>query len=69
MALVFMDVQKIKRGFYEASFTLITDKPNDFKNYEITDEYIKLVEKQVESKPEYYTWTHRRFKHRKTKPA
>ena len=67
MALVFMDVQKIKRGFYEASFTLMTDKPNDFKNYEITDEYIKLVEKQVESKPEYYTWTHRRFKHRKTK--
>jgi KDO2-lipid IV(A) lauroyltransferase len=69
MALVFMDVQKIKRGFYEASFTLITDKPNDFKKYEITDEYIKLVEKQVESKPEYYTWTHRRFKHRKTKPV
>jgi KDO2-lipid IV(A) lauroyltransferase len=69
MALVFMDVQKIKRGFYEASFTLMTDKPNDFKNYEITDEYIKLVERQVESKPEYYTWTHRRFKHRKTKPV
>ena len=67
MAIVFMDVQKIKRGFYEACFSLITDKPNDFKNYQISDEYIKLVEKQVNSKPEYYTWTHRRFKHRKTK--
>ena len=33
MALVFMDVQKIKRGFYEASLSLITDKPNEFKNY------------------------------------
>ena len=68
MAIVFMDVQKIKRGFYEASFSLITDKPNDFKNYQLTEEYIKKVEKQVTEKPEYYTWTHKRFKHRKNKP-
>ena len=68
MALVFMDVQKIKRGFYEASFSLITKKPNDFKNYQITEEYIKLVEKQVRKKPEYYTWTHKRFKHRQKNP-
>ena len=67
MALVFMDVQKIKRGFYEASLSLITDKPKDFKNYQLTEEYIKLVEKQVKEKPEYYTWTHKRFKHRKNK--
>ena len=69
MALVFMDVQKIERGFYEASLSLITDKPNDFKNYQLTEEYIKLVEKQVREKPEYYTWTHKRFKHRKKKPT
>ena len=66
MAIVFMDVQKIKRGYYEASFSLITDKPKDFKDFQLTDKYIELVEKQVNSKPEYYTWTHRRFKHRKT---
>ncbi len=67
MAIVFMDVQKINRGFYEASFSLITDKPNDFKNYQLTEEYIKKVEKQVTEKPEYYTWTHKRFKHRKNR--
>jgi len=66
MAIVFMDVQKIKRGYYEASFSLITEKPKDFKDFQLTDKYIELVEKQVNSKPEYYTWTHRRFKHRKT---
>ena len=66
MAIVFMDVQKIKRGYYDASFSLITDKPKDFKDFQLTDKYIELVEKQVNSKPEYYTWTHRRFKHRKT---
>jgi len=68
MAIVFMDVQKIKRGFYETSLSLITDKPNEFKDYRLTEEYIKLVEKQVTEKPEYYTWTHRRFKHRQRPP-
>ena len=67
IAIVFMDVQKVKRGYYEASFSLITDKPNSFKKFELTDKYIELVEKQVRNKPEYYTWTHRRFKHRKNK--
>ncbi len=68
IAIVFMDVQKIKRGYYEASFSLISDKPNDFKNFELTDMYIKMVEKQIYEKPEHYTWTHKRFKHRKKRP-
>ena len=55
IAIVFMDVQKVKRGYYEASFSLITDKPNSFKKFELTDKYIELVEKQVRNKPEYYT--------------
>ena len=68
MAIVFMDVQKIKRGYYEASFSLITDKPKDFKDFQLTEKYIRKVEKQIQNKPEYYTWTHRRFKHRKSPP-
>ena len=67
MATVFMDVQKVKRGYYEASFSIITEKPNSFKKFELTDKYIEFVEKQVRNKPEYYTWTHKRFKHRKNK--
>ena len=68
MAIVFMDVQKIRRGYYEDSFSLITDKPKDYKDFQLTDKYIELVEKQVKSKPEYYTWTHNRFKHRQNPP-
>ena len=68
MAIVFMDVQKVKRGYYEASFSLITDKPKDFKDFQLTEKYIRIVEKQIQNKPEYYTWTHRRFKHRKSPP-
>ena len=68
MAVVFMDVQKVKRGFYEIYFKTITEEPNKFNNFEITDKFIKLLEKQIQKNPEHYTWTHKRFKHRK-KPA
>lgn len=63
--VIFMDAQKVKRGFYETSFTLIAEHPNDFPDYEITDRFTALLEKQIRNKPEYYLWTHRRFKHRK----
>ena len=65
MAVVFMDVQKIERGYYEVSFNTITEEPRKFKDFEITDRFIELLENQIKNKPEYYTWTHKRFKHRK----
>ena len=66
MAVVFMDVQKIKRGYYEVSFDTITEEPKKFSDFEITERFIELLEKQIINKPEYYTWTHKRFKLRKT---
>jgi KDO2-lipid IV(A) lauroyltransferase len=56
--------KKIKRGYYEAEFQLITDKPNEFENYKITDKYIKLTEENIKNQPEFYLWSHNRFKHR-----
>ena len=36
MAVVFMDVQKIKRGYYEVSFNTITEEPKKFSDFELT---------------------------------
>ena len=66
MAVVYMNVEKVKRGYYLASFELITDKPTKHKDFKITEDFIKLLENQIFKAPEYYTWTHNRFKHRKT---
>ena len=66
MAVVYMNVEKVKRGYYLASFELITDKPKKYKDFKITEDFIKLLENQIFKAPEYYTWTHNRFKHRKT---
>jgi KDO2-lipid IV(A) lauroyltransferase len=64
MAVVFFKVKRLKRGFYQATFETITTEPNQFKNYEITDIFLKLVEKQIYDAPEYYLWTHKRWKHK-----
>jgi KDO2-lipid IV(A) lauroyltransferase len=64
LAVAFCAVKKVKRGYYEATFKTITLTPNEFKDYEITDIFMKLVEKQIYEAPEYYLWTHKRWKHK-----
>jgi len=65
MTVVFLKVEKIKRGYYQATFELLAENPKEFPNYEITDLFIKKVEQQIHEAPEYYLWTHRRWKHRR----
>jgi KDO2-lipid IV(A) lauroyltransferase len=68
MAVAFFSVKRIKRGYYETSFQIITRSPLEYKDFEITDMYFKLVEKQIYEAPEYYLWTHKRWKHRNSVP-
>lgn len=65
LEVVFAKVKKVKRGFYEATFVPICEHPRTIPDYEITDTYLKEVEKQILEAPEYYFWTHKRWKHRK----
>lgn len=56
--------KKIKRGYYETTFQLITDTPKEFEDYKLTDKYISLTEKNIKEQPELYLWSHKRFKHK-----
>ena len=63
LALAFIHVKKVKRGYYEAEIKQITSEPKSFKNFEITDRYFQLVEEEIKETPELYFWTHKRWKH------
>jgi len=65
MPVIFFSVKRIKRGFYETTFQTLAEQPNEYKNYAITDQFLKHVEQQIIEAPEYYLWTHKRWKHRK----
>ncbi|WP_445749730.1 lysophospholipid acyltransferase family protein [Polaribacter sp.] len=56
--------RKIKRGYYETEFELITQDPKSFDNYELTEKYIRITEKSIKKDPENYLWSHNRFKHK-----
>jgi KDO2-lipid IV(A) lauroyltransferase len=68
MNVIFLRTKKIKRGYYEASFEVLSDDVKSVPNYEITDRFLQLVEQQILEAPEYYLWTHKRWKYRNTKP-
>jgi KDO2-lipid IV(A) lauroyltransferase len=68
MAVVFFSVKRLKRGYYETTFTTISENPREYKDYEITDIFFKMVEKQILEAPQYYLWTHKRWKHRDKVP-
>ena len=63
--VLFVKVKKVKRGFYEATFVPITDNPKSIPDFEITSIFLREVEKQILEAPEYYFWTHKRWKHRR----
>jgi len=65
LEVVFAKVKKVKRGYYEATFVPIANNPKSIPDYEITDAYLKEVEQQILEAPEFYFWTHKRWKHRK----
>ena len=63
--VVFCDIQKVKRGYYEATFTLISEEPQQTPEHQITDIFTQMLECQIRKAPQYYLWTHNRFKHAK----
>ena len=61
-AVFFLDVHRVRRGYYEAEFKLITREPQKMGEFEITDIYFKLLEESIRRAPEFWLWSHNRWK-------
>ncbi len=68
MSIMFFKTKKIKRGYYETTFKTVTLNPNEYKDFEITDMFIKYTEELIYEAPEFYLWTHKRWKHKDKVP-
>ncbi|MBL4604553.1 MAG: lysophospholipid acyltransferase family protein [Flavobacteriaceae bacterium] len=67
-AVVNINTTKIKRGYYESEFSVITASSKESKNDQIIETYLRSIEKHIRKEPEYYLWSHKRFKHRDKTP-
>lgn len=63
MAVVFMDIQKVRRGFYEVRFEKIIDNAATMQPNQVTLACVRKMEEEIIRAPEYWLWSHKRFKH------
>jgi KDO2-lipid IV(A) lauroyltransferase len=64
-AVLYLKVEKVKRGYYTATFVPLVDNPKDYPDFQITRMFFDALETQIREKPEYYLWSHKRWKLRK----
>ncbi|PWL38809.1 lipid A biosynthesis acyltransferase [Flagellimonas aquimarina] len=65
---IYLKVKKLKRGHYQGTFKVLAEKPTEVEGYKISEAFLKEVEKSVYEAPEYYFWTHKRWKHKDKAP-
>ncbi len=62
-AVIFMEMYRVRRGYYEAVFHPISENPHETPPLEITNTYIRLLEDAIKRRPENWLWSHRRWKY------
>lgn len=63
--VLFGCIRKSKRGHYKVTFEIISENPTQEKEGAITEKHTQLMEKIIKEAPEYWLWSHRRWKHKK----
>ncbi len=61
----FLSIVKTKRGYYTFALEPIREEGSKADVDEITGQYAARLEKLIRSRPEYYLWSHRRWKHKR----
>lgn len=63
--VVYMQVLKPKRGFYEVTPHLLFENPKDTADNEIMEAFTKILEKDILEEPTPWLWSHKRWKHKR----
>lgn len=64
MAVVFTHLKKVKRGHYEATFEVIAANPKETEAGYIMERYVRILEDQINQAPQFWLWSHKRWKHK-----
>ncbi|MGD1892070.1 MAG: lysophospholipid acyltransferase family protein [Cyclobacteriaceae bacterium] len=64
--VVYMQVERVKRGYYEVHPTLLTEHPKETSDTEITVAFNKILEEGIQKYPETWLWSHKRWKHKRS---
>ena len=60
--VLFCHLSRPRRGLYELKFIPIAHNPKEYPDFEITRRYFALLEDNILEAPQYWLWSHRRWK-------
>ena len=63
--VLFQYVEKIKRGHYRTRFELLAANPASLPPDEVLHRYVQKIEDQIQECPQFYLWSHKRWKHKR----
>lgn len=65
LPILFIYSRKLKRGHYEIEFIPVENNPKETKDFEITEKHVRITERMIQAAPEYWIWSHKRWKHKR----
>lgn len=63
--VVYVQVKKIKRGYYEVFGEVLVEHPGLTEEGEISEIHTRKLEQDIIEQPSTWLWSHRRWKHKK----
>ena len=63
--VMFFHIRKVGRSRYEAFVYKLVENPSEVEPEQIMLEYVRKMEEIIKAEPEYWLWTHRRWKHKR----
>lgn len=61
--VISLTTRKVRRGYYEVEFVNLCENPGDLNPGVLTELHTRYLEEQIRQYPEYWLWSHRRWKH------
>jgi len=65
LPVYYFEIEKIKRGYYEVSFSILKSKEEELNEKEITIRYANALSKTIHKNPAYWLWSHKRWKRKR----
>lgn len=63
--VIFGRILKRKRGYYEAEFEVVSENHEALAHGMIVEKVMRILEKDIQKEPEWWLWSHRRWKRKK----
>ena len=62
MPVVYCRLERQRRGHYSLEFATVALHPQETAEGEITERHVRLLEQQILARPEFWLWSHKRWK-------